>query len=338
MEAVALCNPDGVANHALMRVHRNLVAALPPDVAVKLVCWQQDCAALARWLGTIGANHVTLVPVPAPLRPDALWVQDSFVVHTENRRRTYVRIVSEHPCDTADWLARADQVPVGKSRLRLSGGNLLVGRTFRILGAASVELEAGRPTRARRTSALARHAAFDPRPLHLFGYGPDPHNPPRIQEPFHVDLALALTGCRTERGQPIVLLAAPPKPSPELDEAAERLRRDGFCVLRNAVPTAAGGLVAYNNVLVENALRPAEQRPLVFVPQFGGRHRRFDEYTLRLWHTLGFTPRTVPGWGPFIFPGGALRCATKVLRRGFWRGPERIVPDRTLRAAMRLAP
>jgi hypothetical protein len=339
--AVALCNPDGAANRHVLRAHRNILTVLPPDVAVRLVCRQDQQAELADWIRRIGARGVTLVPVAAPLRPDALWVQDHLVVRRDRGRRTYVGIVSDHPYDTARWLGRADGVSTEQSRLHLSGGNVLVGRTFRILGAGSVEAEAGSGTPARRARALARHAAFDPRPLHLFGYSPDPEAPPLFQEPFHIDLALALTGCRTERGEPIVLLASPPNPSPELDDAAARLRRSGLHVIRNAAPVSVGGLLGYNNVLVENIVRSGERRPLVFMPQFGdGRPSlaRFDDYALRLWYGLGFTPRPVPGWAPFIFPGGALRCATKILHRGPWRGPERTISDRTLRLVARLTP
>lgn len=336
IEALALCNPDGTSNRALLRAHRNLLTQLPPDIAVSLVCRADRATDLRRWLGRIGHGHVGLIPATVTLRPDALWVQDHLVVRTEGRRRTYTSVVSEHPYDTARWLGAADGVAVERSRLHLSGGNLLVGADFRIVGAGAIEAEAGRPTPARWQRALGRHSAFDPRPLHVFGYGFSPGGPPLFQEPFHLDLALALTGCRTVRGQPVVLLASPARPMPELDDAAKRLRAGGFFVVRNPVPTSAGSIVGYNNVLVENVVRPGQRRPFVFIPQFG--NARHDAGALLLWRKLGFSPRGVSGWAPFVFPGGALHCAAKILRRGPWRGPERVIADSTLGALERLAP
>ncbi|HVY50166.1 MAG TPA: hypothetical protein VHA07_01255 [Devosia sp.] len=334
IEAIAICNPDGAANRALLRAHRNLLSQLPSETAVTILCRAADREALSQWLQRIGATSVRLLPASAPLRSDAIWIQDHLVVRQQGRRRSYLGIVSEHPYDSARWLGHDDGTPVETSRIRLSGGNLLVGRNFRILGAGSIEAEARGWTATRWRGALARYAALDPRPLHLYGYGPDPASPPILQEPFHLDLALALTGCRTERDEPIVLLARPARTMPELDAAAERLRQSGFCVLRNRVPVLSGSIVGYNNVLIENALRPGARRPLVFVPQFGFGE---DGAVLALWRVLGFEPRPVPGWAPFIFPGGALRCAAKILKRGAWRGMERVIPDRTLRAIARRA-
>lgn len=325
IEEIALCNPGGPHDRDVVRAHRSLIEQLPREVAVALVCRAEDAARLERWLARLGVTRGRVVPVVERLGANAIWIQDPFMIVAERRRRTYVSVAAEHPCGFADWLA--DERGAERSTLKLAGGNCLVGRDFRIVGAAAIEAEAGRATPARLRRAMARHAAFDPRPLHVYGDGD------MVQEPFHLDLALALTGCRTWRGEPIVLLARPDRSSTGLNRIAERLRADGFHVLRNAVPTAGSGYLAYNNVLVESTVRPGESRPLVFVPQFGDRRRSLHEHdraACALWTVLGFGVRPVGGWAPFGFAGGALRCASKVLKRGAWRGSERVIEDHVL--------
>jgi hypothetical protein len=157
---------------------------------------------------------------------------------------------------------------------------------------------------------------------------------PRFVTLLAVTAALALTGCRTRRGEPIVLLAKPTRWASGLDTAAERLGADGFHVLRNQVPMLGSAIAGYNNVLVENIRRHGERRPLAMLPAFGGQSRSlraYDEASAKLWSLLGFTVRHIPGWAPFSFASGALRCATKVLRRGPYDGNERIIPDTVLK-------
>lgn len=326
IEEIALCNPTGLRDRDVVRAHSNLIEQLPREVAIALVCRAGDAAGLERWLARLGVGRGRIVPIHEPLGADAMWVQDPFMVKTARGRRSYVGVTAEHSYAFAEWLGGGGSA-AERSTLSLAGGNCLVGRDFRIVGAGAIEAEAGKPTAARLRRALARHAAFDPRPLYIYG------DAELAQEPFHIDLALALTGCRTSGGKPIVLLAQPERRSCGLDSIAERLGADGFHVLRNPVPTAGSGYPAYNNVLVENAVRPGESRPMVFVPQFSDRKpslRDHDRAACALWDALGFYVRPVGGWAPFSFAGGALRCATKVLRRRAWRGPERVVPDSLL--------
>jgi len=76
------------------------------------------------------------------------------------------------------------------------------------------------------------------------------------------------------------------------------------------------------------------RRPLVMIPGFGGRSRSltaYDDAAAELWSQLGFAVRCLPGWAPFSFAGGALRCAAKVLRRGPFDGDERVIADTVLR-------
>ena len=178
--------------------------------------------------------------------------------------------------------------------------------------------------------ALARHKAFDDRPLHIYGHreGLMATKRGRLwQTPFHLDLALALTGCRTARGEPIVLLGKPAWNDHGLDRAADRLREDGFYVLRNRLPGRDMRLRYSNNVLIENAVRPGETAPLVFVPTYG---RADDARVLAVWKALGFSPRPIANWTFGLFPGGALRCASKVLKRGAAPRRERVISDDVL--------
>lgn len=330
IEEIALCNPVGLAHTALVRAHRNLLAALPPEVVVKLVCRPEDVTALERWLRRIGRDNAELVPATGRIGPDAIWIQDPFMVTRGARGRPgYISIVAEHDYDYAGWLAAVDGRPVTRSRIGLTGGNMLVGRDFRLVGADSIT---GGPVASpkRSSRALARHKALDDRPLYIYGHreGLIPAKRGRLwQTPFHIDLALALTGCRTVRGEPIVLLGQPAWRDHGLDRAAERLREDGFFVLRNRLPGKDMRLRYSNNVLVENVVRAGETAPLVFVPTYG---RADDTRVLAVWEALGFTPRLVGNWSFGLFPGGALRCASKVLKRHAAPKRERVISDDVL--------
>ena len=330
IEAVALCTPYGPQDRDLLRVHAHTLMQLPPEVDVTLVCCGAHADALARWARRLRPG-VRIVPVEA-INSEGMWTQDPVMVATERGKSRYLRVIPEHPNDLADWLGGTDGTPVERLRLHLSGGNSLVGRDFRFVGMGAVLTEAGKPTPTRIERAVAAHRTIDTRRMHVFGYGEGPI--PEEQDPFHLDLALALTGCRTRRGQPIVLLAKPTRWGAALDATADRLRAEGFHVLRNKVPMLGSAVAGYNNVLVENVTRRGERRPLVMLPTFGDRNpslSRYDEATTELWSSLGFAVRRVPGWAPFSFASGALRCATKVLRRGAYDGDERAIADTVLR-------
>jgi len=330
IEGVALCTPHGPRDRDLLRAHAHTLMQLPREVEVMLVCRTADAGALGRWARRLRPG-VRIVPIEA-IDSEGMWTQDPVLVATERGKRRYLRVTSEHPNDLADWLGAAEGTPVERVRLHLSGGNSLVGSDFRFVGMGAVLMEAGKPTPARIAKALAAHRALDKRRMHIFGYGEG--DVPDEQDPFHLDLALALTGCRTRRGEPIVLLAKPTRWAAPLEATAERLRAEGFHVLRNTVPMLGSALAGYNNVLVENIVRRGERRPLMMLPTFGGRSRSLsanDDATAELWSALGFAVRRVPGWAPFSIASGALRCATKVLRRGPYDGDERIIPDAVLR-------
>jgi len=169
--------------------------------------------------------------------------------------------------------------------------------------------------------------------LHIYGYRSAARGR-WGQTPFHLDLALALPGCRPVRNEPLALLAKPTWDAPALDAAAAQLEASGFCVLRNRLPGRDKRLRYYNNVLIENVARPGETQPLVFVPHYG---RRTDADVAAVWEMLGFTPRPIDGWNFGLFPGGALRCATKVLRRGPAPKHDRLIGDDILAEVRALA-
>jgi len=330
IEAVALCTPHGPRDRTLLRAHAHVLMQLPQEIAVTLVCLAADAGALAHWAAHL-RRGVRIVPV-AGINGEGMWTQDPVMVASDRGKRRYLRVVPEHPNDLAAWLSATDGTPVEQLRLRLAGGNSLVGTDFRIVGIGAVQAEAGLNTAARIARAVAIHRALDRRPMHIYGHGDG--QLPDHQDPFHLDLALALTGCRTRRDEPIVVLAKPTRWAVALEATAERLRADGFHVLRNRVPVIGSAVAGYNNVLVENVRRKRARQPLVMLPGFGDRNRSlaaYDDATAELWSRLGFGVRRVPGWAPFSFAGGALRCATKVLRRGPFDVDERIIPDTVLR-------
>ena len=330
IEEIALCTPHGPRDRDLLRAHAHVLMQLPREIAVTLVCRAEHAEVLAHWAAQLRPG-VRIVPV-AGINNEGMWTPDPIMVTVDRGRRRYLRVIPEHPNDLADWLGTADGTAVERIKLQLAGGNSLVGQDFRIVGIGAILAQAGRDTPARIARAVASHRALDRRRMYVYGHGEGPL--PDDQDPFHLDLALALTGCRTRRGEPIVLLAKPSRWAAALESTAERLSAEGFYVLRNKVPVLGSAMAGYNNVLVENAPRRGARRPLVMIPGFGGRSRSlvaYDEATTELWALLGFAVRRVPGWAPFSFAGGALRCAAKVLRRGRFDGEERIIPDTALR-------
>lgn len=171
------------------------------------------------------------------------------------------------------------------------------------------------------------------------GWRPDfsgRHNrhPGRIHQcGFHVDQFVSVTGLSID-DRPLLLVADPTSLDHNGDLACQMLKRQldasvllleeqGFSVQRNPVPldivsdTGKRLPRLYNNVLLENALRPQRSRPKVWVPQFGDREalEEFDSRNLAIWQRLGFDPIPVPGWSCLSSRNGAIRCVTKVLRR-----------------------
>src|SRR6185437_15298353 len=229
IEAIALCLPRGLEHRELMAAHRGLLRQLPAEIAVTLATPPEHVSAVSSWLDRQHQGRHAVVAAGEELDEHAIWVQDPLLVTTDRGRRAYLRVASEYPYPVAHWLAAADGTGVDRTQLHLSGGNSLVGHNFRFAGADAVLHDAGRGMPAAIRRAVERHRSLDPRRLHIYGYGETPiAGMPWAQEPFHLDLALALTGCHTAREHPIVLLARPQPPSPALAATAKRLAGDGF--------------------------------------------------------------------------------------------------------------
>ena len=148
----------------------------------------------------------------------------------------------------------------------------------------------------------------------------------------HVDRYVSPTGLR-HNGKHLLLLADPVAVAPEaiskakrekrlLDASEHWLRDQGFEIIRNPVPCGVDVKNAvrprlYNNVLLENAVREGNGKPIMWLPCFGedSRFTEFDAENARIWKDLGFDPKLVFGWESLAHANGALRCASKVIRR-----------------------
>ncbi|MEE4013746.1 hypothetical protein V1T76_16885 [Roseibium sp. FZY0029] len=148
----------------------------------------------------------------------------------------------------------------------------------------------------------------------------------------HVDRYVSPTGLR-RNGKNLLLLADPVAVTPEAESKAKRekrlldvseywLREQGFEIIRNPVPFATDVKNAirprlYNNILLENAVRDGNGKPIMWLPCFG-EDERFTDYdteNARLWMDLGFEPKQVYGWESLAHANGALRCSSKVISR-----------------------
>jgi hypothetical protein len=323
-----------------------LVEALPSQLTLFLMTDDPSAATFADWYhGLDRACDITLISVgaDAPVLESEIWSQDPWMAAEQGGqlRLHYLRH-TDRPGRQAFWLSAHGQLTLDEPLLQMAGGNILTGPDFRILGTQSIEL-----TRligqgpVSFDAALASHRALDPRPLHVFGFPLPSRSGAQVelrQQPHHLDLVLSVTGRKTPDGRPLLLLADP-RAGPrldgprlagwaeQLDASARRLEADGFAIIRNKVPYTAHpqwapnpALRAYNNVFLENDIRHAQgrSRPLVWLPHFSDLEpdlEPFDRENRRVWEDLGFEPVPVYGWSALVRSGGAIRCASKVLRR-----------------------
>lgn len=341
------------ASNEMLNGLGNLAASFLPDMRLILLAEERSEATAQTWAAAAGIKaRVEIVPVAnGGLHPTAFWIQDGFHVRHRDRQSRFDLARSDNAGQHGQWLGDGLGIATGAFDFHLAGGNQLVGPDFRLVGYRSIELSA-RAVNDRQAlcRAFGMIADIDPRPVHLFGFrasdfseadhrirGEGATPPPRRrsaphQAGFHIDTVVSLTG-KQQVGQPVILVADPVSPTHpgvaqvvnakrQLDASAERLRRRGFVVLRNAVPYAVathGKLMPrlYNNVLVENEIRFGRPRPLVWMPCFGDAEplEDFDDRNAAIWCDLGFEVVRVSGWSPLAAINGALRCATKVLRR-----------------------
>lgn len=325
------------------RAFAALAEAMPAGSKLLLVIEETAASLAESWAAHLKLScDLRIVPVQGMMGDADLWIQDPFLVAEHDGAPLLLPLPdTDHAGQHAQWLklagCRLGPVP----RLHLTGGNMLTGSHYRLVGATSIENTKRIGDRPLTTEeALARHADLDARSIHVFGFTLSCRGgrPSLAQQPHHLDLVVSLTGIETAGGQPILLVADPRKTfdpdgprmegwAEQLDASAARLMADGFAVLRNKVPYVAHPtyapnpmLRAYNNVIVENAVRTwqGKTRPLVWVPQFGDLEPEliaYDRANRLAWEALGFEIVPVLGWSALVRAGGAIRCASKVLTR-----------------------
>jgi hypothetical protein len=331
-----------------LNVLSNLIAAFELGMKLHLFVETADRTSAQGWLEKLEPRCACdIVGVEnGCMGSTAFWIQDAVHVRVSNDSRRFDRAFSENGGRHADWLAAHFGTPVGQFSMHLAGGNQLVGRDFRLVGMRSLELSSWPSLggNGEICDAYERIARVDPRPLHVFGYRPGDlegsvrdqaksllgRNAPR-QCSFHLDLFVSLTGLVRD-GRPLLVVADPISTTHpaakkvvnakrELDASVARLVARGFAVERNPVPYAVSPTThklvpcLYNNVLIENALRPDRLKPLVWLPCFGSELDAFDAENAGIWQDLGFDVMRVHGWNALAGSNGALRCATKVVKR-----------------------
>lgn len=344
------CFGDNPLFCALLEAHGQFAKTLPESVLLRVLGTMSTRDRIERWLDGLGlACRTAFVEADLSTAADdsEFWMQDPLLVFQSGGGGKYLQQECENPGDHAIWLSRATGVAVENGHFHLPGGNLLVGPDFWLTGQDSIDLTQAIIDRDGETdTAFERLSAIDPRPLFVAGYGHGSlaYETPRAgvwNDPYrfrqyggHIDRFIAVTGLTAE-GRPKIVVAdaklgpggqaAELGPSPQrLDRTAERLELLGFEVLRNPVPfvPAIGDRQLrarlYNNMLVENEIRKGHSKPLVWLPQYADAEPEladFDAENSTLWRDLGFEPIAARGWSKLTVAMGAVRCATKVMKR-----------------------
>ena len=320
-----------------------LAEAMPAGSELLLMIEETAVGLAEPWAADLKLScDFQIVLVQDTMRDVDLWIQDPFLVAEHDGVPLLLPLPdTDHAGQHAQWLTQTGCRLGPAPPLHLAGGNMLTGDRFRLVGATSIEntLRIGdRPLTTE--AAMARHAALDARPIHIFGFTLSCRGgtPSLAQQPHHLDLVVSLTGVETADGRPILLVADPRKTcdpdgprmegwAEQLDASVERLTEDGFAVHRNKVPYLAHPTYApnpmlrtYNNVIVENTVRTGQgkTRPLVWLPQFGDLEPElapYDNANRLAWEALGFEIVPVLGWSALVRAGGAIRCASKILTR-----------------------
>ncbi|TWF58434.1 hypothetical protein FHW37_101238 [Neorhizobium alkalisoli] len=328
----------------------NLLCSLPADIEVFLLVEQATASRADFWARSLNAQcRIALVSVPEEQgRISSPWIQDAFLVR-EASGSTTDEILTTQMDAVGRSLADMLSIEAHPAPLFLPGGNQLVGPDFRLIGLSQVKAEKGSSP---AQPAFEISQQIDRRPVHVFGYNPkdlskrnDDQAKVRTlpeaknllsaghQFGFHVDQFVSVTGLE-RNGRPLLLVGDPCDPDglkrplvetarQSLDASVRALIRQGFEVMRNPVPYAvtpdSGKRLPrlYNNLMLENEVRPGREKPFAWLPQFGDIEplAAFDRLNSEIWEGLGFEVIPVFGWSHLASRNGALRCSTKVLRR-----------------------
>ncbi len=315
----------------------NLLRALPAEIAIFVLVDRTRIADAEGWLSTLSpASPVTLVTLDVPEGArQSPWIQDLFHVRKgEGAGQSASEILSRPNAAIGPALARCLGWQAQTAMADLDGGNQLVGVDFRLVGASSLARNRfSNPTPDSNAPAgFGLLETLDDRPVHVFGYRA-PGGERLHQHGFHVDQFVSVTGLY-RNGCPLMLVAEPcltdglesrlvDQARQQLDASVAFLESQGFSVIRNPVPFVitpdSGKRLArlYNNVVLENAVRPGRTKQLVWLAQFGDVEdvASFDAANRLIWQDLGFEVIGVPGWSHLASRNGALRCASKVLQR-----------------------
>lgn len=322
---------------AALATHVALLGAVDTDATVIVAVSSATGEMRARaMLGEAGArlDHAQFHRIGAPLSP---WARDRCVIvdHAPGRQHVLVAPSSQIGASrkgdalVGDLLHRLTPSSTRElMRPYVEGGDLLVGDALALVGQGSVDRE-------RRRLAVSQSELEDSlahslqRRLFVVGAsgGGTPHE--------HLDMFLSLVDDRTVvlgdpmlarslfdaaadigvedvrigdfgsvswRDQAIV--------SPQYASVAAELRAAGFKVHRvPALHAADATLLTWTNVVMDQR----DGRQIVYLPVYGIPH--LDRRARSVWARLGFEVRLIPSQ-ELILHGGAVRCATNVIRDG----------------------
>ena len=329
-----------------------LLSALPHDVVVYIFVDQIALVMAQSWVSALPIGcTIRLVSVESAQGAiDSLWIQDAIhVAGGVGDADLETEILCEPDSVIGRSVATYAKFPSSFSGQFLPGGNQFVGPDFRLIGYASLDVRRSNGVVAidETTRLRDKIKALDDREIRIFGYNGRKVNPTNESSErftlvvgefmhqcgFHLDQFVSLTGIDIDE-RPLLLVARPvifngvetrmtSNLKMQLDASVVCLEQQGFHIVRNPMPLAitpdTGKRMPrlYNNIILENDTRMDRTKPLVWIPHFGDQEplADFDEENRAIWSGLGFDPVPVPGWSSLASRNGAIRCATKILRR-----------------------
>lgn len=324
----------------------NLIQSFDPGTEIRLLVHEQSLAAANEFLSRVAHECTVIVVAAAPAdRLRDIFIQDKFSVADEIRSGKRAMIRSTAAVRTgalaADWIDSGNEYRKYSCDYWPEGGNCLIGDDFWIVN-SGIYLD-------KSTRDIAACNAFlktrEGRRLHYCGFtqvelcaeGKVTTADPDL---FHLDLLASVTGVKDPDTKADIIVVGRPLDArlPAVREGLSQdwrdehgwrydgfswarraynvkqaLEADGFKVIATPMPIMGMRRFTYTNVILENF--PWHR---LWLPQYGDRDewlKSYDESAVEIWRRLGFEVVKVPGWSEFLDEGGALRCATKVLRR-----------------------